>query len=343
MAFVAVPFAATNPGLKVESPKVLHSFISVGPDCELSEREVREVVDGVVVGRGLTTGVLSRSQLASGMDVGEQRFGLYVTLDCFAPGSGPCRPFSFNITFIRFVPGVGRFLHEQGTYGRFGAGGNALVLQNLEGAVQKAVTDYVLANVDALGVAVEGQPLVSFHGTVWTAYDVDPEVPMQDLPFVRSEVWARGDFTRYESSADSRKVIGIQRGPIMYSFVEGERTGIKVQLRGGIGTLGLVRQFELIRSAGKKVGADSVDGRLYDEYECQDPATGESISTRLSRETSIPDVWAGHLPSGNVTFVVYEDAQANVDIPDDAFSIPRDVEFAANPNLTSPSGSPDDD
>ena len=117
----------------------------------------------------------------------------------------------------------------------------------------------------------------------------------------------------------------------MYSFVEGEATGVKVRLRGGIGALGLIRQIEMIKSLGKRVETEVVDGVLCDSYVFPDEETGEFISTRLSRETSVPDVWVGRLPNGHVTIVYYENVEANVDIPDDKFRIPDGVEFASGP------------
>lgn len=182
------------------------------------------------------------------------------------------------------------------------------------------------------GAAIEGRPLRSLHGTVWTAYDVDPDIPAEDLPFIRSEVWARDDLTRYESRADGKTTVGIQRGPVMYSFVEGEATGVKVRLRGGIGALGLIRQIEMIKSLGKRVETEVVDGVVCDSYVFPDEATGEFISTRLSRETSVPDVWVGRLPNGHVTIVYYENVEANVGIPDDRFRIPDGVAFASGPD-----------
>jgi TonB family protein len=178
---------------------------------------------------------------------------------------------------------------------------------------------------------VKRQPLESLHGTVLTAYNVNPAISPEELSYLSSEVWAKGDFTRYESFDNGTSVIGIQHGELMYSFVEGEPQGVLLRLRGGIGALGLIRQFELVKSRGENAGTDIVDGVPCEKYVFEDEVTGEQIWALLSQETSIPIVWIGRLPNGNVTYVFYKDMEANVRIPDEMFEIPAEIDFSGNP------------
>ena len=205
-------------------------------------------------------------------------------------------------------------------------------IRNVVGSCAIVLLSVVISSfAAAVEVAAERRPLESVHGTVWTAYNVNSAIPADEQSYLPSEVWAKGDFTRYESSENGVKVIGIQHGELMYSFVEGERTGVLVKLRGGIGTLGLIRQFELLKSSGDKVGTDTVDGVPCEEYVFQDMATGELVWALLSEDTGIPVAWVGRPPNGNITYVFYKDMEVNIPIPDEMFEIPGTIDFSGKP------------
>ena len=172
-------------------------------------------------------------------------------------------------------------------------------------------------------------PLTSLHGMTSTAYDVDPEFLSSDSAGTVSEVWAKGDFIRYEFSFAGGKLVSVQRGDLLYSFSPDDAFGSRLRLAGGLGTSGLINQISKVQANGHVVRTDVDGGELYDTYLYNDAATGEEVRATLSRDTCLPLVWIGLLPNGNVTVIDYWDMEANPELPDDLFDIPAGVDFSA--------------
>ena len=198
----------------------------------------------------------------------------------------------------------------------------------LQGRLFIVVLMSIFACVTALEASAADQPLESLHGLMRTAYNVDPNSDPATRPAIVNEFWAKGNYIRYESfDADGNKSIGIQHGDTMYSYAEGGQFGVKVMLQGGLGAMGLVRALNVVLAQENHVGAKTIDGIIYDQYAYDDQSTGERVSVAVSRKTSTPLVWMGFLPNQNITMIKFKDIQVNIEIPDDKFTIPDDIDF----------------
>ncbi len=173
-------------------------------------------------------------------------------------------------------------------------------------------------------VSVAGETeLKTLHGTMILMLSQDKGVV--------SEIWAKGNNLRSELRVGDLKVITIQRGPTMYTFREGDRTGTKQTLQRGLGSLGFIKQIETVKAHGKKTGSEEIEGVVYDIYEYDVNAPSEMSILYLSRETSLPRFGISVVKTGKKTAeairMAYRDMEANVDIPDELFELPEGVRF----------------
>lgn len=173
-------------------------------------------------------------------------------------------------------------------------------------------------------VSADERELRSLHGTMITTSGPTSGMAM--------EIWAKGDFVRSEYRAGSANVITIQRGPKLYTFGESGGAGMVFNLGHGLGTLGLIKQIEEIKARGSRQGAAEIEGELYDVYQYDVNAPEEMALIYLSRESSLPKLWISVVQAEGDTAealrIVYRDMEANVDIPDHYFHLPKNVTFA---------------
>jgi tetratricopeptide (TPR) repeat protein len=173
--------------------------------------------------------------------------------------------------------------------------------------------------------------LRTLRGTVVTMMSESEGLP--------SKFWAKGNLYRSETTFGDRKLISIQRGSDLYIFEQGSTTGEIIALGRGLGTIGLVRQIEDIKRLGKKQDSVQIEGELHDIYFYDINMPEESALVYLSRKTSLPKIWISVLRTSEERAegrrMFYRDLEANADIPDHLFEVPRDVRFTGAESRTS--------
>ncbi|MDD3450311.1 MAG: hypothetical protein PHF72_14950, partial [Gammaproteobacteria bacterium] len=154
---------------------------------------------------------------------------------------------------------------------------------------------------------------------------------------VAAEVWARDDAVRTEVVTDTRRVVSIQRGGVLFSWVVGEETGVRRLLGSGLAGRGLIRQIAEVRQQGEPGGTVTVEGVDYEVY-ILDRYPGEKSLVYLSRDRSLPGMWVNVEERGGErreTRMFFRDAAsserpcdaANVALEDGLFRIPAGVRF----------------
>jgi hypothetical protein len=154
---------------------------------------------------------------------------------------------------------------------------------------------------------------------------------------IEAEVWARGDAVRTEVATDTRKVISIQRGSVLFTWAAGEETGERRLLGSGLAGRGLIRQIAEVRERGDRGGTATVEGVDYDVY-ILDYYPGEKSLVYLSRETALPGMWVNVVEKDgerSETRMYFRDAAssdrpcsaANVELEDGLFRTPGEIRF----------------
>jgi hypothetical protein len=186
------------------------------------------------------------------------------------------------------------------------------------------ITFLLLAAGPVLGDEPSAVPeLTSLHGTMITMISETEGVP--------AEIWAKGDMLRSETAAGEAKVITIQLGDTMYTFAPGSKKGHKTKFAAGLASLGLIQQISLVKAKGKREGTQEIEGVAYDKYFYDANAPQEWAVAFLDAKTSLPKYWISAVRTGEKKALAvrmhYRDMEANVEISDDKFELPRDVEF----------------
>ncbi len=148
---------------------------------------------------------------------------------------------------------------------------------------------------------------------------------------VPCKVWAKGNNTRVEMGEKGKKVITIQIGSTMYTFIEGDRTGTKQRLGTGLASMGMIRQIDEVKAKGKKIGSRELEGVSYDTYQYDVNAPKEMAMIVLATETSLPFFWVSAVQTSATKAtglrMHYRDMKANADVPDNLFRLPASVAF----------------
>jgi len=178
--------------------------------------------------------------------------------------------------------------------------------------------------------------LKSLHGTMVMNQKEDEPL----------EIWAKGDNVRAVYSGDKSKVINVQRGGTVFTYLEGSTTGSEKHLGTKLRSMGLIRQIEEVKANGKKVESLEIEGAMFDKYTYDLNAPAETAVAYLSSESSLPGLMIftvvyGDKKESNVQ--QFRNMQANIDIPDNLFELPPNSTFSQRPTakLMEPSeGSP---
>lgn len=154
---------------------------------------------------------------------------------------------------------------------------------------------------------------------------------------IAAEVWARDDAVRTEVTTDTRKVVSIQRGSVLFTWAVGEETGERRLLGSGLAGRGLIRQIAEVRQQGEHGGTATVEGVDYEVY-ILDHYPGEKSLVYLSRDSSLPGMWVnveeqdGERREARMFFrdAASSDrpcSAANVELEDELFRIPAGIRF----------------
>ena len=186
----------------------------------------------------------------------------------------------------------------------------------------------VLIIVSGLAACCDAKPaekseLTSLHGTMITMLSEDKGHAM--------EIWAKGDNVRAESSDDTRKTIIIQLGDTMYTYGTDAKKGMKQRFASGLASMGLIKQIATIKSKGKKESTREIEGVVYEQYSYEE-SRDASTDVWFEAKSSLPSIWLSAIKTGEKEISVlkmrYRDMEANVDVADELFKLPRDVIFS---------------
>jgi outer membrane lipoprotein-sorting protein len=150
-----------------------------------------------------------------------------------------------------------------------------------------------------------------------------------------AEIWAKGNNVRSEIAFGDQKVVTIQRGDTMYTFGSNSHVGNKTQFEAGLASLGLILQIATVKSKGKKDSTHNVDGTVYDLYVYEVDAPHEIARVLLNSKTSLPQDWDSTVKNADgapaTVRMKFRNLAANVDVPDELFALPPDVQFSEVP------------
>lgn len=183
--------------------------------------------------------------------------------------------------------------------------------------------------------------LTSLHGTLIMMVSEG-----EGMPF---EIWAKANNLRSEFTADTQKIITIQRGNTLYTYRDGSPSGEKQFLPAGLASMGLVKQIEEVKAHGTKSGVETIEGKRYQVYKYDVNFPKASSVVYLSVDTSLPIYWLSAVMTSEkeatVEQMIYRNMEANVEIPDELFDLPQDVDFSAARDESPPTTAeqPDDD
>lgn len=169
---------------------------------------------------------------------------------------------------------------------------------------------------------VGADQLNSLHGTMIVETQKGAGTPF--------EVWAKGNKMRTEVRVDGQKIVSLQLGDVLYTYLQGDASGEKQSLGVGLASMGLIEQIKRVKKHGIKSDSVEVTGVRYDKYR-YDVSPEEWVIAYLEPETSLPGAWiSGLLIGGNwsIMKIFYRNLMANVEIPDEYFRLPSDIHFA---------------
>jgi outer membrane lipoprotein-sorting protein len=145
------------------------------------------------------------------------------------------------------------------------------------------------------------------------------------------EIWAKGNNVRSEMSVGDEKLIILQLGDTIYTFGADSKQGNTTRFESGLASHGLLEQIALVKSEGKPGNSQTVDGVTFDEYSYDVDAPQEVTRALLEAKTFLPKDWVSIVKNGDADPVaartIFRDMEANVDVPDEFFELPRGVEF----------------
>ena len=98
--------------------------------------------------------------------------------------------------------------------------------------------------------------------------------PQGDMT-TESELWMKEKKIRVKTKAMGMNVNVVKSGDIVYQWQEGETSGMKMSTamrRRGGASMDSLEKIEEVRTKGKKVGAETVDGHPCDIYEYSETA-----------------------------------------------------------------------
>ena len=171
--------------------------------------------------------------------------------------------------------------------------------------------------------ATDTAELVSLHGTMITMISEREGLP--------AEIWAKGNNVRTESERGGQKIISIQLGDTVYTYAKNSVRGNKTKFAAGLASMGLIKQIAEVRSKGEKQASGELDGVVYDEFLYTEKNPQEWATVNLARKTSLPSTWISAIRTGDkkgIAFrLLYRNMEANVEVPDDLFTIPPGINF----------------
>jgi hypothetical protein len=120
----------------------------------------------------------------------------------------------------------------------------------------------------ALGSALEAQSFATAHWRSRTQMEGGP----QGDATTEAEIWMKDKKIRMKMAVMGMNMNMIKAGDLVYQWQEGQTTGMKIaaSIRRGGAPADYVDKIENVRTKGKKVGAETVEGHPCDVYEYEE-------------------------------------------------------------------------
>ncbi len=148
-----------------------------------------------------------------------------------------------------------------------------------------------------------------------------------------SELWMKEKKVRVKTKAMGMNMNVVKSGDFVYQWQEGETTGMKMSTtmrRRGGSSMDYVEKMEDIRTKGKKVGAETVDGHSCDVYEYSETA-GERGPIQqkywLARDLKNFPVKVVSETGGMKITTTNSDIEIGASVPDSMLTPPENVKF----------------
>jgi len=147
-----------------------------------------------------------------------------------------------------------------------------------------------------------------------------------------SELWMKDKKVRIKTTAMEMKVNVVKSGDFLYQWQEGQTTGVKISAsarqRGA--SADYVNRIEDIRTKGKKLGTETVNGHACDIYEyIETPERGRTAKQTywLARDLkNFPVKLMAEIGDAKMT-TVNSDIELGVAVPDSMVTPPDNVKF----------------
>jgi len=148
-----------------------------------------------------------------------------------------------------------------------------------------------------------------------------------------SELWMREKKVRVKTKAMGMNMNVVKSGDFVYQWQEGETTGMKMSTtmrRRAGSSMDYVEKMEDIRTKGKKVGTETVDGHPCDVYEYSETA-GERGPIQqkywLARDLKNFPVKVVSETGGMKITTTNSDIEIGASVPDSMVTPPENVKF----------------
>ena len=144
------------------------------------------------------------------------------------------------------------------------------------------------------------------------------------------EIWVKAGKMRLKADAGEMKMNMLHLGEETYTWVDGTGQGMKISSamskRGGRPSHDYVNRIEAVRSKGKKVGTETIDGHACEIWD-YDGGEGDKGKYWLAQDLKFfPIKVVAETPRGKTTYH-NTDIQIPGSAPDDLFVLPKDITF----------------
>ena len=143
-----------------------------------------------------------------------------------------------------------------------------------------------------------------------------------------SEWWVKADKVRREKTDAGGKHIAIKIGKSFYMYEQGKRDGYENPWPNA--RLEPLKEIELWKKEGKKIGIEVVDGIACDKYEYQNESSKVTVWFSQANQFPYKTIHKSK-QADNQSVNVYKKIDFNTEIPDSLFTLPTEVTFKKTP------------
>jgi hypothetical protein len=207
--------------------------------------------------------------------------------------------------------------------------------ENVKSLLSKAAG--LLLAALACGAVLQAQSFESAHWKSTTDMSGGPQGDMK----TESEVWMKDKKMRTKIQVMGMNMNVVKAGDFIYQWPEGQTAGMKMpanmRRRGGQ-SLDYVNKMAEVRTKGKKIGAETVDGHSCEIFEYNDSGQEPGGTTKqtywLAKDLKDFPVKVVTENGGMKTTTVNHDVELGARVPDSLLTPPNDVKFQDMSEMT---------